>query len=642
MEITKYIITKRNEALLRGDHAAYRAQLSRRLLKVRRRLGRTAGKSRKYTAAGVVTAGDIVGNNEYVYLVLLTAERAWAHAMQMKNALSSGRDKQGINNTARKHIVSRLNKAVKVAEKLITAIDDPASGNASEEDVLEARAYVSSLEGACYFEKHHWRNCLQSYSTARVIYSAFAASHKEPIFQEILSSTVDPSIRYAAYKADISRGHPIPRIAKEFFPQDDNRLSSLIEKLEQKGAKEGISKASEEDGADEQPAPSTITWRGRTVNLDDAAIALPLAAVSSGSVRLSKALLSPETEKLKLAEKAAKYDDVLIPSQDAVDATNHAISELVREGVSTSDARMQSLQIIRTAVEYALVGWRVGRNRTLAGDQDGAEMNRAKAKEGKKAHKEETTTKMLSRFREQVVLYDGIIQSIDSVKELLGVAADEAFVKELQGKRDYFRALKCLSIARSHALLSEPRNALALLSRALSLCSSSFTLLSSSPPPDDQTPPTLVIYSSTIQNLQSLLQKELTRQHALVELSTHLFPSPPSASKEPSYARPLVESLDTYPSSGKIDFKSLVSYPPKMEPVPVKPIFLDVAWNYIEYPGRRREDVGGQRRQSLSSTGNTAASRDAKKGKDDVSKGKEGAEGDEKKGKRGWFGFGRG
>ena len=33
-------------------------------------------------------------------------------------------------------------------------------------------------------------------------------------------------------------------------------------------------------------------------------------------------------------------------------------------------------------------------------------------------------------------------QSLDSVKELPGVAADEQFLKELQGKRLYFQALK--------------------------------------------------------------------------------------------------------------------------------------------------------------------------------------------------------
>lgn len=53
-------------------------------------------------------------------------------------------------------------------------------------------------------------------------------------------------------------------------------------------------------------------------------------------------------------------------------------------------------------------------------------------------------------------------------------------------------------------------------------------------------------------------------------------------------AAPVVERLNEYPSSGAVEVKNLVTWPPKLKPVPVKPLFLDVAWNYIEYPGRAR------------------------------------------------------
>lgn len=38
-----------------------------------------------------------------------------------------------------------------------------------------------------------------------------------------------------------------------------------------------------------------------------------------------------------------------------------------------------------------------------------------------------------------------------------------------------------------------------------------------------------------------------------------------------------------------MDLNRLVQYPPKIEVVPVKPLFFDVAWNYIEYPIRRAQ-----------------------------------------------------
>lgn len=72
-----------------------------------------------------------------------------------------------------------------------------------------------------------------------------------------------------------------------------------------------------------------------------------------------------------------------------------------------------------------------------------------------------------------------------------------------------------------------------------------------------------------------------------------------------SQQRPLVERLHQF--SQGTDLSNLVPYPPQMQPVPVKPLFLDVAWNYIDYPHGEREQAPAP---------------------------------EEKKG-RGWFGFGR-
>lgn len=60
-----------------------------------------------------------------------------------------------------------------------------------------------------------------------------------------------------------------------------------------------------------------------------------------------------------------------------------------------------------------------------------------------------------------------------------------------------------------------------------------------------------------------------------------------------------------------------------MQPVPVKPLFLDVAWNYIDYPGRKKNASGV--------------------GAGDEINGVDGTRAEEKKeaGRKGWFGFGR-
>ena len=79
----------------------------------------------------------------------------------------------------------------------------------------------------------------------------------------------------------------------------------------------------------------------------------------------------------------------------------------------------------------------------------------------------------------------------------------------------------------------------------------------------------------------------------------------------------------------------MMTYPPTdLLPVPLKPVVLDVAWNYIDY-----DDVDG-----------SAVVEKGKKdgGKQERKEGKEGKEKDAdadanmSTGRRGWFGFGRG
>ena len=82
---------------------------------------------------------------------------------------------------------------------------------------------------------------------------------------------------------------------------------------------------------------------------------------------------------------------------------------------------------------------------------------------------------------------------------------------------------------------------------------------------------------------------------------------------------PMIERLDEYPPEG-VDLTNLVTYPPKLQPIPVKPIFLDLAWNYIDYPGR----VSKPYEKEAPVTGGGSEKQEEKK-----------------EGKRGWFSFGR-
>ena len=175
----------------------------------------------------------------------------------------------------------------------------------------------------------------------------------------------------------------------------------------------------------------------------DASIGQALAAVASAEPQLVSFLKSNPSALPR--DRAGAYDDILVASQDAADATRRAIEELEKERVDEGDARMQDLRVTSLAVNYALVSWRVGRNRVLIGSEDGRLFEEKKPKSSKRArdqHKSEPRGSQLARLRERVVLLDATIQSIDSIKELRGAMRDESFVREVDGKRAYFQALR--------------------------------------------------------------------------------------------------------------------------------------------------------------------------------------------------------
>lgn len=65
MDITKFVVSHRENALLYGDYATYRAQLSRKLLNSRKKLN-IATKSRgKFHPKAQITAEQISDNHEY-------------------------------------------------------------------------------------------------------------------------------------------------------------------------------------------------------------------------------------------------------------------------------------------------------------------------------------------------------------------------------------------------------------------------------------------------------------------------------------------------------------------------------------------------------------------------------------------------
>lgn len=161
-------------------------------------------------------------------------------------------------------------------------------------------------------------------------------------------------------------------------------------------------------------------------------------------------------------------------------------------------------------------------------------------------------------------------------------------------------------------MANNPVNALALIHWALEELSEASPVLAAQPSPDSKTasPRSLEVTKQDGQVLHNILSGEFHRSRALVEVFSSKKSAPGSSSNA---SKPLSECLSSYPD-GDVNLENIVAYPPRLEAIPVKPLFLDVAWNYISYP----EKQAGPRAEKPAAVEQEA-----------------------KPQKRGWFGFGR-
>ena len=128
-------------------------------------------------------------------------------------------------------------------------------------------------------------------------------------------------------------------------------------------------------------------------------------------------------------------------------------------------------------------------------------------------------------------------------------------------------------------------------------------------------PPKLDIGSDDSKRFQEYLSGLVSQCRALVELKNLM--EQQKAETKGIYKPPLADRLGEYPVED-VDLTNLVNFPPKLQPIPVKPLFFDLAWNYIEYPGRPPTNVNGA--PTAPKTGSEEKKEPARKG---------------------WFGFGR-
>ncbi|XP_053607931.1 signal recognition particle subunit SRP68 [Plodia interpunctella] len=524
---------QQQHGLRHGDYQRYRGYCSRRLRRLRKVLKIPQGDRRHYrrrdvTASHLLSAG---GESRLLCVPLLQAERAWAHAMQLR---------QEANTEPRKkfHLVSRLKKAYSHAQTLLQLCEE--SGACDARTLLEAGAYAAWLSGILLVELQQWRVAAEALQRAQLVLDKLCAAlpEDERIVYKQKVEELKPSLRYCAYNiGDESAAGDL--VAMRGQGLIDN-LDSLMAQ-----AKESRSGVMHE-----------VEWRGRRVTVRPEKARLFLIALQD----LDRSVAGAGSVQAKIDV----LENILMDCKDAISAIKDEIKNDPKLK-SASETQMSGINYLLSYMMYLRLIRTIERNNLLVEQAEQARKNNIQI-DGKKVRPHDLTR-----------LYEIILQNFTELQQLPGFENDAKYQQEIEQQMKAYRAFRCFYIAQVLTGLRRFREALAMLERC-----NTYTAESLASKLGDK------LLVEKLQTLKKDIESCKFEVHAdsVLEDEDDDEENKYTSGKPHKDKKPLVDRLDEYREDTQVLTKNpnIYKMPPPMEAIPCKPLFFDLACNFIEFP----------------------------------------------------------
>ncbi|CAH0579119.1 unnamed protein product [Chrysodeixis includens] len=525
---------QQQHGLRHGDYQRYRGYCSRRIRRLRKVLKIPQGDRRHYRRRDVTTVHLTASTAESRLLCvpLLQAERAWAHAMQLR---------QEANTEPRKkfHLVSRLKKAFAHSQTLLQLCEQ--SGVCDARTQLEAGAYAAWLGGALQVELQQWRAAAESLHRAQLVLDKLCAAlpDDERLVYKQKVEELKPSLRYCAYNiGDESAAGDLVAM----------RGQGLIENLDSlmAQAKESRSGVMHE-----------VEWRGRRVTVRPEKVRLFLIALQD----LDKSVANADNVQAKIDI----LENILMDCKDAISAIKDEIKTDPKLKTA-SESQLSSINYLLSYLMYLRLMRTIERNNLLVQQAEEARKNNIQI-DGKKVRPQDLTR-----------LYEIILQNFTELQQLPGFETDAAYQQEIEILTKAYRSFRCYYIAQVLTGLRRFREALAMLER----CSNYATESLNSKLNDKQLVDKLQLLKKDVESCKfevhadSVLEDDEDQDEDMKYTSSGKYKD----------KKPLVDRLDEYKEDTQVLTKNpnIYKMPPSMEAIPCKPLFFDLACNFVEFP----------------------------------------------------------
>ncbi|CAE6446261.1 unnamed protein product [Rhizoctonia solani] len=514
-----------------NDHARYRKHCANKVHRLRRSLKMTHGKGREFKKLPVVPPENL--KDGHVQLHLFESERAYSFAQELYEQFTKSDDTK-----TRNIAMGRFRRAVKWSGQLLSesqALHEIQPPRISSIGLAEAIAYHLAIRGRLLRLQDEFQPGLEALVAARTVLDALskaAGSSRDHAIYVQFSDEVAPEIRHCAHELGLARAYDIDGIVVTLGTKVASALIKDYEKLLQGIQSEGA----EKQGGDKAKQLQEIIWEGQPIPVRSPELVdvlLRVQQASEGLPTTGQANIKPtQTRGL-----VTKFDGVLLALSEAEDTTSNPPS-----GPGARDAHF-----ISSFVTYQLLSRRTQRDLLLT-DALLATPAPTPGKQG------ETSQTVDYRIAPAVVkLLDTILQSLNQMRSLSVVDESADLTTAIEGRLSYTKAKRALFLSKTYEPHNKYAEAIALTQRANLHLREAHTNFSDT----TKSAPETAFYPLTLDSVKTL---EQDMQNAETDLKKRWF----------AY------------NGGK-------TFGNQHE----KPVFFDIALNYIELPMEKLQEKAG-------------------------------------------------